>query len=131
MHRIFFVSGSISAFLAIAAGAFGAHFLKKHLEAEMLSIFETAVRYQMYHALALVLVAIVGNIKTGRWYSVAGWSFIAGTFLFSGSLYLLSLTGIKWLGIFTPFGGVAFLFGWFCMVMVALGNREQKTEDRL
>jgi len=115
MERIFFVIGAMSAFLGVAAGALGAHGLKSRLSAEMLSVFETGVRYQMYHAFALIATAWAQS----RWASApvvaGGWFFVAGTILFSGSLYLLSVTGERWLGAITPLGGVAFLVGWGCL----------------
>jgi uncharacterized membrane protein YgdD (TMEM256/DUF423 family) len=116
MERTFLALGAISAFLAVAAGAFGAHALKTRLTPDMLTIFETGVRYHMYHALAIVAVAWA----TTRWpnsslITGSGWLFVIGTILFSGSLYVLSFTGIRWLGAITPLGGVAFLAGWFCL----------------
>ncbi|HXV86229.1 MAG TPA: DUF423 domain-containing protein [Gemmatimonadales bacterium] len=112
--------GAISAFLAVGAGAFGAHGLRARLDAAALAIFETAVRYQMYHALALLLVAGLMDRFAGRWLTAAVWSFVAGTVLFSGSLYLLVGTGARWWGAVTPFGGLAFLVGWLCLVVGAL-----------
>lgn len=115
MERMFFVVGALSAFMGVAAGAFGAHGLKSHLSAEMLSVFEVGVRYQMYHAFALIAAAWA----QAKWPSVlvttGGWLFVVGTILFSGSLYLLSVTGIRWLGMITPLGGLAFLAGWICL----------------
>jgi uncharacterized membrane protein YgdD (TMEM256/DUF423 family) len=112
MDRVFTVCGALSAFVAVAAGAFGAHALRTRLGPELLAVFETAARYQMYHALALVAVAWA----TSRWASpqlrAAGWLFVAGTILFSGSLYLLALTGARGLGAVTPLGGLCFLAGW-------------------
>src|SRR5215210_7747088 len=115
MDRFFFSLGAISAFLAVAAGAFGAHALRSCLSPEYLAIFETATRYQMYHALGLVVVAWAVTRWPGALPQWSGWLFIAGTVLFSGSLYALSLTGIRWLGAITPLGGVAFLVGWLCL----------------
>ncbi len=97
-------------FMAVGLGAFGAHALKGRLEPEMLAIFETGVRYQVYHALALILVAAV------RGPSKAGWCFTAGIVLFSGSLYILALTGVKKWGAVTPLGGLLFLAGWLIML---------------
>ena len=115
MDRIFAVAGAVSALIAVAAGAFGAHALRSRLTAEMLGIFETAARYQMYHALGLLAVAWAMQ-RWGNWQCVwAGWLFIVGSVIFSGSLYALSLTGIRWLGAITPLGGVAFLLGWACL----------------
>lgn len=119
-QRLFLIAGAVSAFISIAAGAFGAHLLKMHLTAEMLQVFETAVRYQMYHALALCVLAIVIRTELGWWGNTSGWLFILGTLLFPGSLYVLSMTGIRWLGAITPLGGIAFLFGWICLVMHVL-----------
>ena len=119
MDRLFFSLGSFSAFIAVAAGAFGAHALRGRLPADSLAVFETAARYQMYHALALLAVAWAStrwSVNLSQW---AGWLFTAGTVLFSGSLYLLALTGIRWLGAITPLGGVAFLAGWICLGLSA------------
>jgi len=119
MDRIFFVVGALSAFVGVAAGAFGAHGLKGRLDADMLTIFETGARYQMYHAFALVAAAWAYQRWAGAAVAASGWLFVAGTVLFSGSLYALSLTGVRWLGAITPFGGVAFLAGWLCLAWAA------------
>ena len=113
MDRLFFVIGSVSAGVAVALGAFGAHALKARLSPEMLAAYDTGVRYQMFHALALLAVAWAGT----RWpnsaaISASGWLFVAGTLLFSGSLYALSLSGVRGLGAITPIGGLAWLLGW-------------------
>jgi uncharacterized membrane protein YgdD (TMEM256/DUF423 family) len=112
IDRTFAAAGAASAMIAVAAGAFGAHALRTRLPPEMLAVFETAARYQMYHALALVAVAWATTRWPGGLVTVAGWMFIGGTVLFSGSLYLLSLTGTRWLGAITPLGGVLFIVGW-------------------
>jgi len=117
MHRLFASLGSMSAFLAVGAGAFGAHALRARLPPESLALFETAARYQMYHALGLLAAAWVASRWPGRLAHLAGWLFIAGTVLFSGSLYLLALTGAQWLGAVTPLGGVALLTGWACLAL--------------
>ncbi len=116
MERLFFLVGSISALIAVGLGAFGAHGLKGRLTPEMLNAFEVGVRYQMYHALALLAVAWALSRWPRAEITVAGWLFIAGTIIFSGSLYLLSLTGVRWIGAITPIGGVAFLLGWLSLV---------------
>ena len=124
--KAFFIFGSASAGIAVAAGAFGAHGLKNTLPGEMLAIFETAVRYQMYHSLALVATgwALNGwNGEKSAGFKIAGWSFIIGIILFSGSLYALSLTGVGMLGAITPLGGVAFITGW---LMLAWSARKSK-----
>ena len=120
MDRFFFLSGAVAAFIAVALGAFGAHSLKTKLSADMLNIFEIGVRYQMYHALGLIAVAWA----TTRWpeanLNAAGWAFIVGIVVFSGSLYLLSATDIRWLGAITPIGGLAFLIGWAYLAWTSL-----------
>jgi len=106
------ICGAASAFVAVAAGAFGAHLLRSRLTPDALGTFETGARYQMYHALALFAVAWA----TTRWPAppvrAAGWLFVVGTVLFSGSLYLLALSGVRWWGAVTPLGGLCFLAGW-------------------
>jgi len=106
------VAGATSAFVAVAAGAFGAHGLEGRLSPHLLEVWHTGVRYQMMHALALVALAALAGRWPGAAWSPAGWLFVGGTVLFSGSLYLLALTGVRWLGAITPLGGVAFLAGW-------------------
>ena len=113
--RVFAILGALSGFIAVAAGAFGAHGLRQRLSPEMLGVFETAARYQMYHALALIAVAWAATRWPGGGVYLSGWSFVVGTLLFSGSLYVLSLTGIRWLGAITPLGGAGFLLGWLSL----------------
>lgn len=120
MDRRFLFLGALSAFTAVAAGAFGAHALRAHLSPDLLAVYETGARYQMYHALALIGVALVSAHAPQRLTAAAGWCFVWGTMLFSGSLYLLALTGTTWLGAVTPFGGVLFLAGWGCLAGAAL-----------
>ena len=116
MERQFFIAGAVSAFIGVAAGAFGAHGLKDRLEGDMMDVFEVGVRYQMYHAFALIVVAwALARWPASSVVTAGGWLFIVGTLLFSGSLYALSLTGTKWLGAITPLGGLAFLAGWLCL----------------
>lgn len=110
--RLFFVLGALSAFIGVAAGAFGAHALKARLAPDLLAIFDTGSRYQLIHALALLAVAWACHRWPGTPVRWAGWCFVAGTLLFSGSLYALALSGQRGLGAVTPFGGVAFLLGW-------------------
>ena len=111
---------AILGFVGVAAGAFGAHGLKTRLSAEMLAVFETAVRYQMYHALALLGAVWVAQHTSGASALWACRFFIAGVLIFSGSLYLLTLTGVRWLGAITPIGGAALLAGWACLAWAAL-----------
>ncbi|WP_293125549.1 DUF423 domain-containing protein [Microcoleus sp. bin38.metabat.b11b12b14.051] len=120
--RIFIAAAAVFGGLSVAGGAFASHALKNQLSDRALAIFETGARYQMYHALALLLVALLLNSlqESQTFFAAAGWAFIAGTIVFSGSLYALSLTDIKWLGAITPLGGVAFIFGWGCLAIAAL-----------
>ncbi len=120
MERLFFTIGAISAFLSVAAGAFGAHALRNRLSAEMLNTFEVGVRYQMYHALALLAVAWVCTRWPSSLATISGWLFVIGTVVFSGSLYIFSISGIRWLGAVTPVGGLAFLAGWICLALAVL-----------
>ncbi|HEX2450935.1 MAG TPA: DUF423 domain-containing protein [Gemmatimonadales bacterium] len=117
--RLFLILAAVSGFIAVGAGAFGAHALRARLSPELLAVFETGVRYQMYHALALVAAACVVNRWPGPLAGWAGWLFVAGTVVFSGSLYALALSGIRWLGAVTPLGGVCFLAGWICLALAA------------
>ncbi len=117
--RMFLALGSLSAFLGVAAGAFGAHALKSRLTPDLLAVFETGARYQLYHALALLAVAWASTQFPGAWIRWAGWCFAGGTLLFSGSLYALALSGVRVLGAITPFGGLLFLAGWLCLALAA------------
>lgn len=119
LERLFATLGAVSAFLAVGAGAFGAHALRARLSPELLAVFETGARYQMYHALALLAAAWMLGRWPGPWPGRAGWLFLAGTVLFSGSLYTLALSGVRWLGAITPLGGLAFLAGWICLAIGA------------
>ncbi len=112
-------AGSLLMFLGVAAGAFGAHGLKTALAPEMKQVYETGVKYQIYHALALFVVAGLAIKNPNRWVDSAGILFLVGIFLFSGSLYALSLSGVRRIGLITPFGGLAFLAGWVCLVASA------------
>ena len=119
MDKIFVILGGISGFFAVAAGAFGAHALRQRLPADMLSVFETGARYQMYHALALLAVAWAATYCPGSSIQLAGWCFVIGTVLFSGSLYLLAFTDTRIIGAVTPVGGLAFLLGWLALAWSA------------
>jgi uncharacterized membrane protein YgdD (TMEM256/DUF423 family) len=116
--RSWLVTGALLAAVAVAAGAFGAHGLRGRLLPGDLATFETAARYQIYHALALIAVALLAERGVGGVAS-AGWLFLTGILLFSGSLYLLTLAGLRWMGAVTPLGGVAFILGW---VMLAVAG---------
>lgn len=120
MERVFVALGALSGSLAVALGAFGAHALRGRLAPEDLAIFETGVRYQMYHALALLAVALwIAHIGQSRNLAAAGWLLVAGTVVFSGSLYLLALGGPRWLGAITPLGGLAFIAAWLLLAWSA------------
>lgn len=127
MQRTFLAWGSVLAMLSVAIGAFGAHLLKPIIDADLLKVYETGVQYQMMHALGLILIAIIigqwGESTRLRW---AGILLISGIVLFSGSLYVLSISGIKVLGAITPLGGICFLAGWLCLILEVLSNNRGK-----
>lgn len=120
--RHFVVLGAINGFLAVAFGAFAAHALKNMISTGLLEVFQTGVEYQALHALALLAVGLLGRDGLSRALNLAGWAFASGILLFSGSLYLLALTDIRWLGAVTPFGGTAFLMGWGALAWHAARN---------
>lgn len=125
MTQIFLAISSILAGLSVAGGAFATHALKAKLDARAVEIFEVGARYQMYHALALLAIALLlGRAEvSSTLLTTAGWAFVLGIAIFSGSLYALSLTGIKILGAITPLGGAAFLVGWGCLAAAALSAK--------
>ena len=118
MKRNVLIFSTLSGALAVALGAMGAHVLNERIEASQLQVFETAVRYQMYHTLALIAFASLHEKLNGKFLSIASYLFVVGIILFSGSLYFLStrtlfnISGCSWAGIITPFGGLAFIAGW-------------------
>ncbi|MFP4500650.1 MAG: DUF423 domain-containing protein [Candidatus Hydrogenedentota bacterium] len=117
---LFLRIGALLGGLAVALGAFGAHGLKERIDAEMLAVFETGVRYHFYHALALIAIAAgSAALWESQWTAAAAWAWFAGVIIFSGSLYLLVVTGTRWLGAITPIGGVAFIIGWVCLGIAA------------
>jgi len=120
VDRTFLLLAALAGFTAVAFGAFGAHALRNRLSPDMLAVFETAVRYQMYHALALFGTGLLAARMGGWLIMAAGWFFAAGIVLFSGSLYALAVTGVTTVGAITPIGGLAFLIGWGCLVVAAL-----------
>ncbi len=120
MNRLFGAIGALSGLVAVLAGAFGAHALRTRLAPDLLAAFESGARYQMYHALALLLVALVHAQRPVPLVRAAGWLFTAGTALFAGSLFALALTGARVLGLVTPLGGLCFLAGWLCLAIVFL-----------
>ncbi|WP_072622853.1 DUF423 domain-containing protein [Spirulina major] len=125
MVRVFLAIAAILGGLSVMGGAFGAHALNDQFSEKALAIFETGIKYQMYHALALLLVALLlGRAEAGQgWLTVTGWAFVAGVVVFSGSLYALSFSGINWLGAITPLGGVGLMIGWGCLAVAAFQYR--------
>ncbi|MCH1626166.1 DUF423 domain-containing protein [Ferdinandcohnia quinoae] len=116
--KLFLILGAINAFLAVALGAFGAHGLEGKITEKYLKVWQTGVQYQMFHAIGLFVIAfLVDKFPQSNQFSAAGWSMFIGVILFSGSLYVLSTTGIKVLGAITPLGGVAFLIGWVLLIV--------------
>jgi uncharacterized membrane protein YgdD (TMEM256/DUF423 family) len=126
MDRLFFCLGALSGALSVAAGAFGAHALKARLAPDLLAVFDTAARYQGLHALALCAAAWACLHWSGRLPRAAGWCFVLGTLLFSGSLYALALSGVRTLGAVTPFGGVLLLLGWLLLAAAPWAARSAR-----
>jgi uncharacterized membrane protein YgdD (TMEM256/DUF423 family) len=123
--KLFLTSGAAFALTAVLLGAFGAHALKDHLSPEMLAVYHTAVEYQFYHALGLLAVGTLANtMSNSRALTWSGALMITGIVLFSGSLYLLSVTGTHWLGALTPIGGLAFIAAWTCLIAAVINQRE-------
>jgi uncharacterized membrane protein YgdD (TMEM256/DUF423 family) len=119
-QKVFFTSGALFGLLAFAAGAFGSHILKNKLSPDYLTVFEVAVRYQMYHALALMVLAWATLFFSSSLIPLAGWFFVFGTVIFCGSLYILVFSGVRWWGAITPVGGIILLLGWLLLVMGGL-----------
>jgi len=123
MAKFWLLSAGIFGFLSVALGAFGAHSIKNIMDDYGKSIYEKAVFYQMFHTMALFGVGLLQHFQKQTSFSTAGWGFFIGIVLFSGSLYLLAVTGLKWLGAITPIGGIAFLFGWLGLVLSIIKMR--------
>jgi uncharacterized membrane protein YgdD (TMEM256/DUF423 family) len=119
MQRLFFIAGCLFAFAGVGMGAFAAHGFKSVLDAPALATLETGVRYQMYHALALLAAAWAQPVWPGRLVVASGWLFVAGIIVFSGTLYAIVLAQARWLGAVTPLGGLALLAGWLCLALAA------------
>ena len=132
MHKGFLIIASVLGALSVTLGAFGAHALKKIVPPESVASFETGVRYQFYHTFALIAVAILLGSFPGKWLHWAGWSFIIGIILFSGSLYALTAlkatntVGLRGIGIITPFGGLFFIAGWICILIGIVSGSSSK-----
>ena len=119
MDRLFFGLGSILGLLSVAAGAFGAHALRSRLDERAMEIFQTSVRYQMFHAVALLAAAWASTRWMHASVRVGGWAFVVGVMIFCGTLYGLAFGGPRWLGAITPIGGVSFMVGWACLAWAA------------
>jgi uncharacterized membrane protein YgdD (TMEM256/DUF423 family) len=120
MDRTFLFIAAILGFIGVGLGAFGAHGLRSRLSADMLAVFETGVRYHMFHTLALLALAAIASRGDSRLLTATGWLFTAGVVVFSGSLYALALSGVTILGAITPLGGLALLAGWACLAIYAI-----------
>jgi len=120
MAKIIIILGSLNAMLAVILGAFGAHALKTRLTGEMLAVYHTGVQYHFYHSLGLILIGVIAlQVPGSVWLKWSAWIMLAGIILFSGSLYLLALTNVRWLGIITPIGGIAFIGSWLLLSIAA------------
>jgi uncharacterized membrane protein YgdD (TMEM256/DUF423 family) len=119
--RLFIALGALFGALGVVLGAFGAHALKGRLDPQALQVYHTAVQYQLWHAVALLAVGLLGStLPTSAWLKVSGWLFAAGIAIFSGSLYLISAAGARWLGAVTPLGGAALILGWLALALAVL-----------
>ena len=128
MSNLFIGLGALSAFISVAAGAFGAHALKQVLDTNMLAVYHTAVDYQFFHSFGLITIGILHRTSPRRCHPAAAWLMVAGIIIFSGSLYILSTTGIKWLGMITPVGGTGFLAAWLILALCYLAGGHNKED---
>ena len=126
MSNLFIGLGALSAFISVAAGAFGAHALKQVLDTNMLAVYHTAVDYQFFHSLGLIVIGILHKISPRHCHPISAWTMLAGIIIFSGSLYILSTAGIKWLGMITPIGGICFLAAWLILALSYLAGGQTK-----
>ena len=126
MSNLFIGLGALSAFISVAAGAFGAHALKQVLDTDMLAVYHTAVDYQFFHSIGLIVIGALNKISPRNRLTPAAWTMLAGIILFSGSLYVLSTAGIKWLGMVTPIGGVCFLAAWLMLAFSYLTGSQSR-----
>lgn len=120
MSKAWLIVGTGYGLLGVVLGAFGAHALRARLSEDMLRVWETAVQYQFWHALALLAVGMLATRFAGGWLTAAGWTFGFGVLVFSGSLYVLALSGVRVLGAVTPFGGVLLIAGWLCLLVALM-----------
>ena len=126
MSNLIIGLGALSAFIAVSAGAFGAHALKQALASDMLAVYQTAVDYHFFHSAGLILIGTMEKLSPRRCHSFAAWTMLAGIIIFSGSLYALSISGIRWLGMVTPAGGLAFLAAWLMLALCYLSAARDK-----
>ncbi len=127
MSNIIIGLGAVSAFIAVAAGAFGAHGLKQVLDADMMAVYRTAVDYQMFHSVGLLAIGVLDRVSPRHCHRIAAWTMLVGILVFSGSLYILSIGGIRWLGMITPVGGLALLAAWLVLAVGYLaGSRKSR-----
>lgn len=126
MSNLIIGLGAISAFIAVAAGAFGAHSLKQVLGADMLAVYNTGVDYQLFHSIGLIMIGALEKSSSRHCHSIAAWAMLAGIIIFSGSLYVLSITGTRWLGMITPVGGLSFLAAWLVLALCYLTHKHDK-----
>lgn len=129
MSNLFIGLGALNALISVCFGAFAAHKLKLSLPVDQLAIIHTAADYQLYHALGLILIGLLVSRSDTKCNKRAGWFMLIGIILFSGSLYILGLTGIKWLGMITPIGGVSLLISWFILMMAHLWPQDEPTQE--
>jgi uncharacterized membrane protein YgdD (TMEM256/DUF423 family) len=122
MSNLFIGIGALSAFISVAAGAFGAHALKQLLDSDMLAVYHTAVDYQFFHSLGLIMIGTLHKVSPRHCHAYAAWTMLTGIIIFSGSLYVLGTTGIKWLGMITPIGGLGFLAAWLILALSYLAG---------
>ncbi|MBI3574394.1 MAG: DUF423 domain-containing protein [Gammaproteobacteria bacterium] len=123
--RWFLLLGAANAALAVLLGAFGAHSLKTHLVADMMAVYQTGLQYHLFHALGLLAVGLAAlHLSDSKWLRWSGWLMLAGIFIFSGSLYLLSITGLRWLGAVTPLGGITFIAAWVLFAVAIVKGRK-------
>lgn len=122
MRRTFFTIGAFFAFIGVAAGAFGAHALRDRIAPDLLAVWQTGARYGLYHAMALLVLSLAMDRWPGSLWAPTGWLLVAGSVLFSGSLFVLTLTGVRWLGAITPIGGACLLLGWLTAAAAAWRN---------
>ena len=128
MSNLLIGLGALSAFFSVAAGAFGAHALKQSLPADMLAVYHTAVDYQFFHSLGLIAIGSIYRVSPRRHHAASAWLMLAGILIFSGSLYILSITGIRWLGMVTPIGGLCLLAAWLMLALNHLMGTKNKED---